>query len=149
MKVIAVNKKAHFDYEIIRKFEAGISLLGSEVKSLREGKVNLKEAYIGIRALEAFMFNSNISLYSNASCNNHEPKRKRKLLLHKQEIKKLDRSANIKGYAIVPLKIYFNKKGLVKVEIALVKGKREYQKKQIIKEKDIKRDMERELKFFK
>ncbi|MEN8153926.1 MAG: SsrA-binding protein SmpB [Acidobacteriota bacterium] len=146
---IAVNRKAYHEYEILDKIEAGISLVGSEVKSIREGKVNLKDAYVDIRSLEAFLLNSHIGMYSNASYNNHEPLRKRKILLHKREILKFDKKIKTRGLTVIPLRMYFNDKGIVKIELALAKGKRSYDKKQQIKERDIKRDMARELKNYK
>ena len=149
MKVITVNKKARYNYEILDKYEAGIVLLGSEIKAIREGKVNLKDAYVDIRSGEAFLLNSYIGLYSNASYNNHEPERERKLLLHKQELMKLERRVKTRGVTIVPLRMYFNAKGYVKVEIGTAKVKREYDKKQKIKDREIKREVERELKHYK
>lgn len=148
MKVITVNRRAHKDYGILKNFEAGLVLTGSEVKSCRNGNVDLKESYIGIREGEAFMFNSHIAEYKNSSYNNHEPKRKRKLLLHRKEIRKIDKQIKTKGVTIIPLKMYFSDKGKVKVEIAIAKGKREYEKKQTIKNRDIKRDMQRQLKDY-
>ena len=149
MKVITVNKKASYNYEILDKYEAGIVLLGSEIKAIREGKVNLKDAYVDIRSGEAFLLNSHIGLYSNASYNNHEPERERKLLLHKQELLKLERRVKARGVTIVPIRMFFNAKGYVKVEIATAKGKREYEKKQKIKDREIKREVDRELKHYK
>jgi SsrA-binding protein len=148
LKKVTVNKKAYHDYEIIEKFEAGMMLEGSEVKSLRAGRVNLKDSYIDIRGKEAFLIGTHISMYSNASYNNHEPERVRKLLLHKQELKKMDKKVKTKGVTIIPLQIFLTPKGLFKIEIALAKGKRSYDKKQQIKEKDIKREMAREMKNF-
>jgi len=148
-KNITINRKARHDYEIIEKFEAGISLTGSEVKAIREGKVNLKDAFVDLRDMEALLINAHIGLYSNASYNNHEPLRTRKLLLHRREIHKLDKRVKSRGLTIIPLRMYFNDKGRVKVEIALAKGKREYDKKQKLKERDIKREVERELKNYK
>jgi SsrA-binding protein len=148
-KNITVNKKAFHDYEVLEKYDAGIVLLGSEVKSIREGRVSFKDSYVEIKAQEAFLVSTHIAPYSNASYNNHEPERIRKLLLLKQELKKLDRKVKTRGVTIVPLRMYFNSKGLVKVEIALVKGKRLYDKKQKIKEKDIQRDMDREMKRYR
>lgn len=147
-KNITVNKKAFFNYEIIEKYEAGMALLGSEVKSIREGKVNLKDSYIEMREAEAFLVNAHIAPYSNASYNNHEPERERKLLLHKKELLKLDKKVKTRGISIVPLRMYFNKKGKIKIEIAMAKGKREYEKKQKIKDRDIKREVDRELKRY-
>jgi SsrA-binding protein len=149
MKIITVNKKAFHDYEIVQKFEAGMVLMGSEVKSLRAGAVNLKDSYVEIRRGEMILINSHISPYSNASFNNHEPRRQRKLLLHKREIAKCDQRVTVKGMSIIPLRMYFNEKGLAKIEIALAKGKRQYEKKQKIKERDVKREVDRELKHFK
>ncbi len=148
-KDITVNRKAFHDYEIFGKYEAGMMLVGSEVKSIREGKVNLKDSYVEIRSQEAFLINAHISQYSNASYNNHEPERERKLLLHKQELIKLDRKVKTRGVTIIPLRMYFTTKGRVKIEIAMVKGKRAYDKKQVIKERDIRRDAERELRNYK
>jgi len=147
-KNITVNKKAFHDYELIEKLEAGISLLGSEIKAIREGRVNLKDSYIEVKGNRALMVSAHIGPYSNASYNNHEPERARQLLLHRQELKKLDKKVRTRGTTIVPLRMYFNDHGMVKVEIALVQGKRLHDKKQKIKEEDIKRDMDREMKRF-
>ncbi|MFC2155297.1 SsrA-binding protein SmpB [Acidobacteriota bacterium] len=147
-KNITVNKKAFYNYEIIDKYEAGMVLVGSEVKSIREGKVNLKDSYVEMRAAEAFLVSAHISAYSNSSYNNHEPERERKLLLHKRELLKLDKKVKTRGFSIVPLRMYFNKKGKVKIEIAIAKGKRVYEKKQKIKDRDIKREVDRELKRY-
>jgi SsrA-binding protein len=149
LRNVTVNKKAFHDYEIIEKLEAGMTLLGSEVKAIREGRVNLKDSYVDMKEEEAFLVNAHIGPYSNASYNNHEPERKRKLLLHKQELHKLDKKVNTRGFTIIPLRMYFTPKGLVKIEIALAKGKRAYDKKQQIIERDIKREMDRELKKFR
>jgi len=146
---ITVNRKAFHDYEIIEKYEAGMALVGSEVKSIREGKVNLKDSYVEIRGLEAFLVSSHISHYSNASYNNHEPERERKLLLHRREILKLDKKVKTRGVSIIPLRMYFNLKGRIKIEIALAKGKRAYDKKQAIKDRDISRDTDRELRNYR
>jgi SsrA-binding protein len=148
-RVIATNKKAFFNYEILDSLEAGISLLGSEVKSIREGRVSLKESYAEIRDGEIFLINCHISPYSPANQFNHEPKRPRKLLLHKREIKKLMGKVKEKGLTLIPTKMYFNKRGLVKIEIALAKGKKAYEKKEAIKERDRRREMEAELKRYK
>jgi SsrA-binding protein len=149
MKVITVNRKAFHDYEILDKVEAGMSLTGSEVKSLREGRVSLKDAYVDIRRREAFLINAHISIYPNASYNNHEPERERKLLLNKMELRKWEQKIKTRGMSIVPLQIYATPKGLMKIEIALAKGKREYEKKQKIKEKDIRREMDRDLRYYR
>jgi SsrA-binding protein len=149
LKNITVNKKAFHDYEIIEKIEAGMVLLGSEVKSIREGRVNLKDSYVDMKGEEAFLVNAHIGPYSNASYNNHEPERRRKLLLHKRELRKFDKKVNTRGFTVIPLRMYFSPRGLVKIEIALAKGKRAYDKKQQIIERDIRRDMDRELKRFR
>jgi SsrA-binding protein len=149
MKNITVNKKALHNYEILEKHEAGIALIGSEVKSIREGKVNLKDSYVDVRKGEAFLLNAHIAPYSNASYNNHEPERERKLLLHRREIDKMGQKVKERGYSIVALRMYFNPKGYIKVEIGLAKGKRSWEKKQKIKDRDIKRDTDRELKDYR
>jgi len=148
-KIVATNKKAFFNYEILDTFEAGISLLGSEVKSIREGKVSLKESYAEIKDGEIFLINCHIAPYKAATYLNHEPKRPRKLLLHKQEIKKLMGRVKEKGLTLIPVKMYFNKRGLVKVELALAKGKKAYQKREALRERDRRREMEAELKKYK
>ncbi len=147
MKIIAENRKALHDYFIEDKLEAGIVLEGSEVKSVREGKVNLKDSYCIIKNGECFLLGTNISTYDKTTMLAPDANRTRKLLLSKQEILKLERKTKIKGYTIIPLKIYF-KNQLVKIEIALAKGKQEFDKKDTIKAKDIKREQERELKNF-
>jgi SsrA-binding protein len=149
MKNITINKKALHEYEILEKFEAGMALRGSEVKSIREGKVNLKDAYVLIRNREAILINSHIAAYSNASYNNHEPERERKLLLNRKEIDKLDKKVKERGFSVVALRMYFNAKGYIKLEIALAKGKRLWEKRQKIKERDIRRETDRELKHYK
>lgn len=149
MKKITVNKKAFHDYEIIEKFEAGMVLLGSEIKAIREGRVNLKDSYVEIKKGEAWLISCHIGPYSNASYNNHEPERERKLLLHRRELRKWDKKIRTRGHTIVPLMMSFNPKGKVKIEIALAKGKRAYDKKQQIIAKDVKREMDRELKKYR
>jgi SsrA-binding protein len=149
MKNITLNKKALHEYEILEKFEAGMALRGSEVKSIREGKANLKDAYVLIRNREAILINSHIAAYSNASYNNHEPERERKLLLNRKEINKLDKKVKERGFSVIALRMYFNAKGYIKLEIALAKGKRLWEKKQKIKERDIRRETDRELKHYK
>lgn len=148
MKVIARNKKALFNYELLENFEAGISLLGSEVKSIREGRVSLKESYAEIKNGEVFLLNCNISPYEAANRFNHVPRRERKLLLHRREIKRLTGKINEKGLTLVPTRILINDKGKIKVEIALAKGKRAYQKRETIRERDRDREMRAELKRF-
>jgi len=149
MKIITVNRKAFHNYQILDKFEAGLALTGSEVKSIRLGRINLKDSYVEIKAEEAFLVHAHISPYDNASYNNHEPERVRKLLLHKREIQKLDGKVRTRGYSIVPLQMFFTPRGLIKIEIGLARGRREYEKRQKIKEKDIGREMERDLRHYK
>ncbi len=145
MKVVAQNRKAYHDYSIEETAEAGIQLLGTEVKSLRDGKANLKDSYVLIKDTEAFLFNCHISPYTHGNIMNHDPVRTRKLLLHSKEIERLKGKMQQKGYTLVPLKIYF-KGSYVKVEIGLAKGKREYEKRETIKERQARRDIERAMK---
>lgn len=146
MKVIATNKKAYYNYEIFNSYEAGVSLLGSEVKSIREGRISLKEGYAEIKGGEVYLINCNISPYAPANRFNHEPKRERKLLLHRRQINRLMGKIKEKGFTLVPTKVLINDKGKVKVEIALAKGKRVYQKKEAIKERDRERELRAEMK---
>ncbi|MCK4758881.1 MAG: SsrA-binding protein SmpB, partial [Candidatus Aminicenantes bacterium] len=141
MRIIATNKKAKFNYEILERIEAGISLLGSEVKSVREGGISLKESHAEIKGGEVFLINCNISPYEAASRFNHEPKRDRKLLLHRREIKRLTGKIREKGLTLVPTKVFFNDKGKVKVEVSLAKGKRAYKKREVIRERDRDREL--------
>ena len=145
-KIIAKNKKAFFNYDLLETFEAGISLLGSEVKSIRDGRISLKESYAEVKDGEVFLLHCHISPYEAANRLNHEPRRERKLLLHSREIKRLTGKIKEKGLTLVPTKVLINAKGLVKVEISLAKGKRTYQKKEVIKERDIQREVRTELK---
>jgi SsrA-binding protein len=142
MKIYARNKAAFHNYFIIDKFESGIELKGMEVKSIRNGQVNLKESYIRIFAGEAYIYNMHISSYKHSTIIKLDPKRKRKLLLHKREIMKLWSKSNLSGLTIIPLNIYGNDKGKIKIEIAVCKGKKLYDKREAIK----KRDLEREVK---
>jgi len=146
MKQIASNKKAYFNYFIEDTFEAGIVLEGSEVKSLREGKCSLAESFVTITGGEVFLKNCQITTYDKtAAAFKPEEKRPRKLLLRKDQIKKLDQKSKTKGYTIVPTKVYLSSKGFVKVEIALAKGKQLHDKKEVKKAKDIDREVAREL----
>lgn len=145
IKIIADNKKARFDYEIIDKFEAGLVLTGSEVKSIRDGAVNLKDSYIAFKNGEAFLQNAHISEYRASSYNNHHPERLRKLLLRKEEINKIMGRVQEKSLSCVPLKLYF-KKGRIKVEIGLGRGKKQHDKRQSIKKKESDRELARALK---
>ncbi len=138
-----VNRKARFNFEIEEEIEAGMMLLGSEVKSLREGKASISEAYIAEIQGEMVLVNANINEYKGANKFNHEPKRNRKLLLHTKEIDKLMGKMNIKGYSATPLKIYFNKRNVAKVLIGIGKGKKLFDKRQSIKERDDNRRQQR------
>ena len=144
-QIAASNRKAYHEYHILDKYEAGIELFGTEVKSLREAQANLKESYVIVRKNQAWISGMHINRYSNTGHEGHEPTRNRRLLLNKREIFKLKQNIEQKGLTVVPLKLYFNKNGWAKVEIGLAKGKKIFDKKNSIKERDIKRDMQREL----
>lgn len=144
-KLIANNKKAYFDYFIEDKFEAGIALYGTEIKSLRTGKCSIKEAFVRIERGEVFIYGMHISPYEKGNIFNKDPLRTRKLLLHKQEISKLTGKIAEQGYTIAPLQVYL-KGSLVKVEIGLAKGKKLYDKRQDIAKKDQRREAEKEFK---
>jgi len=137
------NKKARFDYEILETVEAGIALKGSEVKSLRAGEAAMGDAYARIERGKATLHNFQIEPYKQASIYNHDPKRVKNLLLHKREIKKLEAKVTLKGLTVVPLTVYFNAKGLAKVELALARGKSVSDKRQTIRERETKREMTR------
>ncbi len=145
IKVISSNRKAHFNYFLSDFLECGIELKGSEIKSIRNNKVNIDDSYILIKDLEAFIINMNISIYEKSSVFNHDPLRKRKLLLHKNEILKLKNKVDKDGYTIIPTKVYL-RKGLCKIEIALAKGKKLYDKRESIKERDVKRKLDKKYK---
>ena len=146
IKIVAENRKARHDYSIHETFEAGIELVGTEVKSLRAGKANLKDAYAQItKTAEVYVYNIHISPYEQGNQFNHEPLRPRRLLLHRAEIRRLIGKVKEKGYALIPLKMYFTH-GLVKIELALATGKKLYDKRQSMAEKDAKREMDRTLK---
>ncbi|HIB26490.1 MAG TPA: SsrA-binding protein SmpB [Candidatus Marinimicrobia bacterium] len=144
-RIVATNRKAYHEYHILDKYETGIELLGSEVKSLREGNANLKEAYIVIRKEQAWVLGIHISPYSHTGFEGHEPVRERRLLLHKREIEKIKISLEQKGLTAVPLQMYFNPNGWAKLEIGIAKGKKIYDKRKAIRERDIQREAEREL----
>lgn len=144
----AVNKKAYRNFEIIDKYEAGLSLTGSEVKSVRAAAVDLDGAYAKIEGGECWLVGAKIAQYEQAGIYNHEPTRKRKLLLHKAEIAKIRAKLEQRGFTFVPLKIYFNDRGLAKAQVALARGKRQYDKRKTITERDQKRDMERTMKRY-
>lgn len=141
--VYARNKKASFDYFLETRYEAGIELVGTEVKSIKLGKVSIKESFVRIIKNEVFILNMNVTGYEFGNIHNIDEKRPRKLLLNRKEIEKLKEKTSIKGYTIVPVSIY-SKNRLVKVEIALAKGKKNYDKRESLKEKTIKREIERE-----
>jgi len=144
-KNITVNRKARFEYFILQTIETGIVLVGTEVKSLRAGKTNLVDGYAEIKDGEVWLKSINISVYDQGSINNHDPVRNRKLLLNKSEIRKLINKLRDKGTTLVPLRLYF-KNGKVKVELALVKGKKSYDKREDIAKKDFQRSAERKIK---
>lgn len=145
MKVVCQNRKAFHDYSIEDTLEAGIALSGTEVKSLREGKANLKDSYVLVKGGEVFLLNCHISPYSHGNIMNHDPVRTRKLLLHRKEIERMSGKAAAKGYTLIPLKIYF-KASFAKVEIGLAKGKRLFEKRDTIKEREAKREIEKAMK---
>jgi SsrA-binding protein len=145
-RTISVNKPAFFHYEIIETLEAGIELRGSEVKSIREGRISLKESYAEIKNGEAFLLNCHISPYEPANRFNHDPLRPKRLLLHRQEIKRLTGKIKEKGLTLVPTKVVLNDKGRIKVDVSLAKGKKTYEKKEAIKERDRNRELRAELK---
>ena len=146
IKLIANNKKAHHDYFLEETFEAGVELFGTEVKSLRQGHCSIKEAFIRVEGDEVFVYGMNISPYEKGNIFNKDPLRIRKLLLHRYEINKLIGQQKMKGYTLVPLKVYF-KDSLVKVEIGLARGKKLYDKREDIAKKDMKREAERDFKI--
>lgn len=142
-KVVAENRRARYDYFIEDKFEAGIALVGTEVKALRQGEGSIAESYAAINDDEVWLINSHIPEYSHGNRLNHEPRRQRKLLLSKREINKLHGAINRQGLTLVPLSIYFNGRGKAKVELALAKGKKAHDKRETIKERDWKREQQR------
>jgi SsrA-binding protein len=138
-KLIASNKKALHDYFVVQKFEAGIALTGTEVKSLRAGRANLKDSYVTLKNGEAFLFGAHISPYTHGNLENHEPERTRKLLLHRKELEKLKKETTEKGLTVVPLRLYF-KGAKVKAEIAVVRGKKQYDKRETEKKREADRE---------
>ena len=145
IKVICENRKARHDYHILEVFEAGIVLKGSEMKPIRAGQIQLKDSHVEFLNNEMYLINVHVNNYNASSYNNHEPERKRKLLMHRDEIRKLFSKVKEKGLSIVPLKVYL-KKGRVKVEIAFVKGKKEFDKRESIKKRDQAREISSQLK---
>jgi SsrA-binding protein len=142
-RAVATNRKALHDYFIEDRFEAGIALQGSEVKSIRSGKANLRDSYVRIKNGELWLVDCHISPYDQAARENHEPRRERKLLMHRKEIARLDNKSQAKGLTIVPLKMYFSSNNKVKVEIALASGKRLYDKREAIAKRDSDRQVRR------
>jgi SsrA-binding protein len=146
-KVSIRNKRASFEYEFIDVHTAGIQLTGTEIKSIRDSKANITDAFCIFVNNELFVRNMYISIYKEGSYNNHEPKRDRKLLMNKSELRKLSIKLKDKGLTIIPLKLFLNPKGLAKLEIALAKGKKTYDKRESLKEKDAKRQIDRSMKY--
>jgi SsrA-binding protein len=145
-KIVATNRKAYHDYFIEEKLEAGIMLRGTEVKSLRDGRANLQDSYASVDDGEVFLHHCHISPYSHGNIMNHDPLRPRKLLLHRKEINKLIGKTQQKGLTLIPLRIYFSKQGKAKVELALAKGKKQYDRRESIKAREAGREVERAIK---
>jgi SsrA-binding protein len=143
-KVVATNRKAHFEYILLEHFEAGISLQGSEIKSIRAGKMSLSEAYVKVDEKNAWLINAHISPYDPASRYNHDPIRPRRLLLHHRQIRQLWDDVRQKGVTVIPVQVYL-KEGLAKIDIALAKGKKLYDKRSEIAKRDIERDIDRQI----
>jgi len=137
------NKRAYFEYHILDKYVAGIQLTGTEIKSIREGKVSIKEAYCFFKGNELFVKSMHIAEYDPGSYNNHDPLRERKLLLNRTELNKLEKKLKNQGYTIIPLRVFINDKGYAKIQVALAEGKKIHDKRHSIKEKDLKREMSR------
>ena len=146
VRTVAVNKHVGHDYAILEKFEAGLALQGSEVKAIREGRISLKESYAEIRNGEAFLVKCHISPYEAANIFNHEPLRDRKLLLHRREIKRLAGKTQERGLTLVPTRVLINDRGKIKLELALARGKREYEKREALKKRDTDREIRAEIK---
>jgi SsrA-binding protein len=145
-KAVVTNRKAYHEYFIEDKFEAGIMLQGTEVKSLRDGRVNLQDSYASVKGNEVFLHHCHISPYSHGNLMNHEPLRTRKLLLHRKEINKLLGKTQQQGLTLIPLRIYFSKRGLAKVELGLAKGKKQHDRRDSIKKREAGREVERAMK---
>lgn len=146
---VAANKKAYRNFELVERFEAGLALLGTEVKSLRAGGGDLNGSYARIEGDECWLVGAGIAPYEQAGHRQHEPTRKRKLLLHAAEIRKIRNKLEQRGFTLVPLRIYFNDRGLAKTELALARGKRQYDKRKTITERDQKRDVDRDMKKYR
>ena len=147
IKILQTNRKAYFNYEVLEDFEAGISLLGTEVKSIRQGRFSFADSYVKITPKGLVLVSFHISTYSHGSIHNHEPERERNLLVHKQEIKRIKRQVDEKGMTLIPTQVYL-KGNLIKVRISLCRGKQTHDKRNVIKERDTKRELSRELKNF-
>jgi SsrA-binding protein len=145
-RTVAVNKHVSHDYEILEKFEAGLALQGSEVKSIRDGRISLKESYAEVKNGQVFLVKCHISPYEAANIFNHDPLRDRKLLLHRREIKRLAGKTQERGLTLVPVRVMINDRGKIKLELALVRGKREYEKREAIKKRETDREMRAEIK---
>jgi SsrA-binding protein len=145
-RTIAVNKAAFFNYDIVETLEAGLELVGSEVKSIKEGRISLKESFAEVRANQVYLVNCHVSPYEPANRFNHDPLRPKRLLLHRREIKRLIGKIKEKGLTFVPTKVVINEKGLIKIEVSLAKGKKAYEKKETIKERDRDRELRAVLK---
>ena len=143
VKLVAVNRRARYDYSIEESFEAGIVLLGTEVKSVKDGRLSFPDAFGEVRDGAVWLRNFSIAEYPFSSIFNHDPERQKKLLLHAQEVKRIDRRVREKGYTLIPLAVYL-KRGLIKVELGLCKGKKLYDKRNDIRERDLDRDMQRD-----
>jgi SsrA-binding protein len=146
---VAVNKKAYHNFELVERFEAGLSLTGSEVKSLRAGACDLTGSFARIGDDQCWLVGAKIAPYKQAGIFNHPQERKRKLLLHKREISRIKNKLEQRGFTLVPLQIYFNKRGFAKVEVALARGKRQFDKRQTIADRQQKRDLDRDKKKYK
>ena len=142
-KSVAVNRKARHDFEFLDKFEAGIQLLGTEVKSLRDGKMSFGDAFCYVDDEQIYVKNLHISVYEQANRFNHDPLRVRKLLLHKREIRKIEKKLQDQGVTVVPVSVYFNEAGIAKMEIAVAKGKKMFDKREALKEKDAKKNLKK------
>jgi SsrA-binding protein len=145
----AVNKKAYINFELIERFEAGLELLGTEVKSLRDAQADLNGSYARVRNNECWLVGATIAPYRQAGHNQHEPVRNRRLLLHRAEIRRIKIKLEQRGFTLVPLRIYFSDRGLAKIELALAKGKRQYDKRKTIAERQQKRDVDRNMKKYR
>ena len=143
-----INRKAKFDYFVVEEFEAGIVLTGTEIKSIRNGSCNIKDSYGIIKKDEVFLLNMFVNHYKEGNIFNHEETRTRKLLLHKKEINKIKKLIELNGYTLVPLKLYFNQRNKLKVLLGVCKGKKDYDKRETIKERDINREVKKNLKNY-